>query len=65
MNLPHPHHRCDLDQRKLTAVNLLHRALQYRGVAPFVGFFIERNRANMPINAWRNQGATIGFSKTF
>ncbi len=53
------------DRQTRLSVNLLHRALQYRGFAPFIGFFIERNRSNTPINSWRNQGATIGISKTF
>ncbi len=53
------------DRQTRLSVNLLHRALQYRGFAPFVGFFVERNRSGIPINAWRNQGATIGVSKTF
>ena len=46
-------------------MNLLHRALQYRGFAPYVGFFVERNRSSIPINSYRNQGAVFGISKTF
>ena len=39
------------DRQIRLSVNLLHRVLQYRGVAPFVGFFVERNRSSIPINA--------------
>ena len=47
------------------AVNLLHRALQYRGFAPYVGFFVEWNRSSIPVNNYRNQGGVFGLSKTF
>ena len=46
------------DRQTRVSVNLLHRALQYRGFAPCVGFFVERN-------SYRNQGAMFGVSKTF
>lgn len=53
------------DRQERISVNLLHRALQYRGFAPYVGFFVERNRSSIPINSYRNQGAVFGISKTF
>ncbi len=53
------------DRQTRLSVNLLHRALQLQGFAPYIGYFHEWNRSSIPINAWRNQGATIGFSKTF
>ena len=46
-------------------MNLLHRALQYRGFAPYVGLFIERDRSSIPINGYRNRGGVFGVSKTF
>ena len=53
------------DRQLRLSVNLLHRALQYRGFTPYVGFFVERNRSNIPINSYRNQGGVFGVSKTF
>ena len=53
------------DTQARYSVNLLHRALQYRGFAPYVGYFYEWNRSNVPVNGWRNHGAALGISKTF
>ena len=53
------------DRQTRVSVNLLHRALQYRGFAPYVGLFVERNRSSIPINGYRNQGGVFGVSKTF
>ena len=53
------------DRQTRLSVNLLHRALQYRGFAPYVGFFVEWNRSSIPINRYRNQGGVFGVSKTF
>ena len=47
------------------SVTLLHRALQYRGFAPYIGYAFERNRSNIPINTYSNHGAVFGISKTF
>ena len=53
------------DRQARVSVNLLHRALQVRGFAPYIGYFYEWNRSNIPINAYRNHGAVLGISKTF
>ena len=53
------------DTHARVSMNLLHRALQYRGFAPYLGFFHEWNRSNIPINTWRNQGAALGVSRAF
>ncbi len=53
------------DRQTRASVNLLHRALQVGGFAPYVGFFVERNRSSIPINGYRNQGGVFGVSKTF
>ena len=53
------------DRQVRVSVNLLHRALQYRGFAPYIGYFYEWNRSSIPINAYRNHGAVLGISKTF
>lgn len=53
------------DRRIRISVNLLHRALQWHGFAPYVGLVFERNRSNIPINDYRNRGAVLGVSRTF
>ena len=53
------------DRQARVSVNLLHRALQVRGFAPYVSLFTEWNRSNIPVNAYRNHGAAFGISKTF
>ena len=53
------------DRQTRISVNLLHRALQVRGFAPYIGYFYEWNRSNIPINAYRNHGAVLGISRTF
>ncbi len=53
------------DRQMRLSVNLLHRALQYRGFAPWVGCFVEWNRSSIPINGYRNQGGVFGVSRTF
>ena len=53
------------DRLARLSVNLLHRALQVRGFAPYIGYFYEWNRSNIPINAYRNHGAVLGISRTF
>ena len=53
------------DRQARVSVNLLHRAIQVRGFAPYIGYFYEWNRSNIPINAYRNHGAVLGVSKAF
>ena len=53
------------DRQMRISVNLLHRALQFRGFAPYVGLVFEWNRSNIPINDYRNRGGVIGISRTF
>ena len=53
------------DRQMRISVNLLHRALQYRGFAPHVGIFVEWNRSSIPIAGYRNRGALLGVSRTF
>ena len=53
------------DRQLRFALKLLHRALQYEGYAPFVGYSFEWNESNIPLNKYRNHGAVIGFSRTF
>ncbi|MDE0408250.1 MAG: surface lipoprotein assembly modifier [Alphaproteobacteria bacterium] len=53
------------DRQTRLSVNLLHRALQYRGFAPYVGFFVEWNRSSIPVNSYSNRGGVFGVSKTF
>lgn len=53
------------DRQLRFGLRLLHRALQYEGYAPFVGYSFEWNDSNIPVNGYRNHGAVVGFSKTF
>ncbi len=53
------------DRQARVSVNLLHRALQLQGFAPYIGYFREWNRSSIPVNAWRNHGAILGISKNF
>ena len=53
------------DRQARVSVNLLHRALQVRGFAPYVGYFYEWARSNIPINAYRNHGMVLGISRSF
>lgn len=53
------------DRQLRLSVNLLHRALQYRGFAPYIGCFAEWNRSSIPINRYRNRGGLFGISKSF
>ena len=53
------------DRQFRIAVNILHRALQYQGFAPYAGYSFEWNHSNIPINTYRNHGAVFGISKTF
>ena len=47
------------------SVNLLHRRLQVRGFAPYIGYSYEVNRSNIPINEYTNHGAVLGVSRNF
>ena len=63
---PDPLFRKTRNDRQLRiAVNILHRALQYEGFAPYVGYSVEWNRSNILLNTYRNHGAVFGISKTF
>ena len=53
------------DRLGRVSVNLLHRGLQYRGFAPYVGYAFEWNRSNIPINSYSNHGAVLGISRRF
>lgn len=53
------------DSQVRLAVNVLHRALQYEGFAPYVGYSFEWNRSNIPVNTYHNHGAVFGISKKF
>ena len=53
------------DRQFRVAVNILHRALQYQGFAPYAGYSLEWNRSNIPLNTYRNHGAVFGVSRRF
>ena len=47
------------------SVHLLHRAFQYRGFAPYIGYSYEVNQSNIPINEYINHSAVLGISRNF
>ncbi len=53
------------DRLARVSANLLHRRLQVRGFAPYIGYFYEWNRSNIPVSGYRNHGAAFGITKTF
>ena len=53
------------DRQFRIAVNILHRALQYQGFAPYAGYSVEWNRSNIPLHTYRNHGAVFGVSRRF
>ncbi len=53
------------DRLLRVSVNLLHRALQYEGFAPYVEYSFESNRSSIPLRTYRNHGIMVGISKKF
>ena len=53
------------DRRFRIALNVLHRALQYQGFAPYAGYAVEWNRSNIPLHKYLNHGAVFGVSRRF
>ena len=47
------------------SLTVLHRALQYEGFAPHVGYSFETARSNIPIHAYRNHAVLFGISRRF
>ena len=54
-----------VDRTLRIALRLLHRSLQYRGFAPYVGYSLERNRSRIPIHEYRIHGLVAGVSRSF
>ena len=54
-----------VDRNARVGVRVLHRSLQYRGFAPYIGHSLERNRSNIPIHEFRIQGVLVGISRRF
>lgn len=53
------------DRQLRIAVHVLHRALQYEGFAPYIGYSFEWNHSNIPIHTYRNHGIAFGISRAF
>ena len=53
------------DRQLRIATHVLHRALQYEGFAPYIGYSFEWNHSNIPINTYRNHGVAFGISRAF
>jgi hypothetical protein len=48
-----------------TSVTVLHRSLQFKGFAPYVGYSFETTRSSIPIHAYRNHAVQVGVSRAF
>lgn len=48
-----------------TSVTILHRSLQFGGVAPHLGYSFETTKSNIPIHAYRNHAVRLGISRNF
>ena len=53
------------DRQVRFSVNALHRALQYEGFAPYIGYSFVWNQSNIPVNTYLNHGVILGISKKF
>ena len=53
------------DRNVRLGIRVLHRSLRYRGFAPYIGYSIERNRSNIPVQEYRRQGVLAGVSRRF
>ena len=47
------------------SLTILHRALQYEGFAPHIGYSFETATSNIPIHAYRNHAVLFGISRRF
>ena len=53
------------DRNARLGIRVLHRSLRYAGFAPYIGYSIERNRSNIPVQEYRRQGVVVGVSRRF
>ena len=53
------------DRNVRLGIRALHRSLRYAGFAPWIGYSIERNRSNIPVQEYRRQGVLVGVSRRF
>ena len=53
------------DRNARLGIRVLHRSLRYSGFAPYIGYSIERNRSNIPVQEYRRQGVLVGVSRRF
>ena len=53
------------DRNVRLGIRVLHRSLRYAGFAPYIGYSIERNRSNIPLQEYRRQGVLVGVSRRF
>ena len=53
------------DRNVRLGVRVLHRSLRYAGFAPYIGYAVERNRSNIPVQAYRRGGVFVGVSRRF
>ena len=53
------------DRNVRLGITVLHRSLRYAGFAPWIGYTIERNRSNIPLQEHRRRGVLAGVSRRF
>ena len=53
------------DRKIRLSGRVLHRSLQYRGFAPYVGYSFETGRSNIPIHEYRIHGLSVGVTGKF
>ena len=53
------------DRNVRLGIRALHRSFRYSGFAPYIGYSIEQNRSNIPVQEYRRQGMLIGVSRRF
>ena len=53
------------DRNVRLGIRVLHRSLRYAGFAPYIGYSIERNRSNIPVQEYRRRGVLVGVSRRF
>ena len=53
------------DRNVRLGIRVLHRSLRYVGFAPYIGYSIELNRSNIPVQEYRRRGVLVGVSRRF
>lgn len=54
-----------VDRGLRIGARVLHRAVQFEGFAPYVGYSFERTESNIEIHSYRNHGTVFGITGSF